>query len=43
MSLWVRFTLRTYVKRVGQRSSENRGFFPGALKLTGLGRTQLKK
>jgi hypothetical protein len=27
---WVRFSLRTHVKRVGQRSAESRGFSPGA-------------
>jgi hypothetical protein len=28
--LWARFSLRTHVKRVGQRSAESRGFSPGA-------------
>ena len=27
---WVRFSLRTHVKRVSQRSAESRGFSPGA-------------
>ena len=30
LSSWVRFSLRTHVKRVGQRSAESRGFSPGA-------------
>jgi hypothetical protein len=28
---WIRFLLRTHVKRVSQRSVESRGFSPGAL------------
>jgi hypothetical protein len=31
LSSWVRFSLRTRVKRVSQRSAESRGFSPGAL------------
>jgi hypothetical protein len=27
---WVRFSLRTHVKRVSQRFAESRGFSPGA-------------
>jgi hypothetical protein len=27
---WVRFSLRTHVRRVSQRSAESRGFSPGA-------------
>jgi hypothetical protein len=30
LSSWVRFSLRTHVKRVSQRSAESRGFSPGA-------------
>ena len=30
LSSWVRFSLRTHVKRVCQRSAERRGFSPGA-------------
>jgi hypothetical protein len=30
LSSWVRFSLRTRVKRISQRSAESRGFSPGA-------------